>query len=154
MDLNNEIRDTYNVAAKAFVVKEDRILLCKDVACKWDLPGGSVSPDEFFTPFEKILARELKEELGANVKYRNNGIVCIFRHRRPEVTEKGKPEKRILMLGFEIEYTGGNIVLSDEHTEHRWVNFNEALNLLNDGQLDGFKKYLEFLKSERKRIMY
>lgn len=146
--------DNYNVAVKAFLVKENKIFLCKDIAGKWDLPGGRVSPDEFNMSFERILERELEEELGKNIKYRNNGIVCLFRHQRREVTEKGEPEKRILILGFEVEYLDGNIALSDEHAEYRWVNFDEALNLLDGGHLDGFKKYLKFLQSDKKRIIY
>ena len=72
---------------------------------------------EFAVPFDEILERELREELGADFRYRSNGPVAIFRHRRPEIAALGEPEARIVMIGFEVEYLGGEIRLSDEHAE-------------------------------------
>lgn len=82
--------DNYHVAVKTFIRKGDEILLCRDIADEWDLSGGRIGIDEFDLSIESILKREIEEELGPDVQYRNNGIVCVFRHRRPEITENKK----------------------------------------------------------------
>ena len=147
--------ETYHVATKAFIRKGDDVLLClESLGKKWDLPGGRIGVGEFDVPLEEILKREIVEELGPNLKYKNNGPAAIFRHRRPEITSENKPEVRVLMIGFELEYLGGDIALSDEHSECRWVPVAEAANLLPGGQQDGIKKYIAYLGSARKTIVY
>lgn len=147
--------DTYHVSMKAFVRKGDEILICKDrLQQKLDLPGGRIAVGEFDTPLYGILKREIAEELGSNFRYQNNGPVAVFRHRRPEVTLEGKPEIRILMIGFEFEYLGGEVTLSDEHDEYRWVSLEEAVGHLPGGQRDGMRKYLEYIRSDRTQVIY
>ena len=124
--MNSPKPDTYHVALKAFVRKGDDVLLCQDrLSGEWDLPGGRIGVGEFERPLEDILRREIVEEIGADVGYRNNGPVAIFRHRRPEFIEEGK-EIQILMIGFELTYLGGDIKLSDEHSSYRWVPLGRA----------------------------
>lgn len=143
--------DTYHVAMKAFVRKDDKVLILMeaDDVGKADLPGGRIAIGEFDVPLDDILAREIEEELGADVRYRNNGPVAIFRHRRPEITALGKPEVRVLMIGFELEYLGGEIKLSEEHTAYQWVPLAEAPSVLPGGQQEGMRKYLEHLKDRK-----
>ncbi|MBI2055254.1 MAG: NUDIX domain-containing protein [Candidatus Sungbacteria bacterium] len=125
----------------------DKVLVCKEdnETGEWDLPGGRIAVGEFYTPLEVILEREIKEELGDEVKYKNNGPVAMFRYLRPEVTAQNKPEVRVFMIGFELEYLGGEIALSDEHNEYRWVSIDEAISLLPGGQKDGMQKYAQYL---------
>lgn len=111
----------------------------------WDLPGGRIAIGEFDTPLLAVLSREIAEELGEAIKYQVNGPVAIFRHCRPEVTALNKPEVRVFMVGFEVLYLGGDIQLSDEHNEYRWVSIDEAIDLLPGGQKDGMRKYAEYL---------
>lgn len=147
--------DTYYVAMKAFVRKGDEILICKDrYQQKWDLPGGRIAVGEFDMPLEEILKREIAEELGTDFRYKNKGPAAIFRHRRPEVTLEGKPEARILMVGFELEHLSGEITLSDEHDEYRWVPLVVAVELLPGGQQNGMEKYVEYLRSGKKQVVY
>lgn len=146
--------ENYHVAIKAFLNNQESILLCKDIAGEWDLLGGRIDTNEFDVDFDEILKRELKEELGDNLKYKNNGIACIFRHKRIEITAPGHPEIKILMMGFDLEYLGGEITLSDEHSEYRWIPMNETDKFLIGGQLEGFLKYKEYLSSDNKKIIY
>ncbi len=147
--------ETYHVAMKAFVRNGDSILICHDaLQHKWDLPGGRIGIGEFDVPLEEILKREIEEELGSEIKWRCNGPVAIFRHRRPEISAEGKPEVRILMIGFEVDYLGGPIILSDEHSEYRWVAPREAVTLLPGGQADGMAKYIRFIESRNTGIVY
>src|SRR3989338_3128985 len=121
--MNSPTPETYHVAAKAFVRRKDEVLILMEAQTsggKWDLPGGRIGVGEFGVPLEKILKREIHEELGPDFDYKNNGPVAIFRHLRTEITAENKPEVRILMIGFELEYLGGEITLSEEHSEYRW----------------------------------
>lgn len=148
--------DSYHVAMKAFVRKGDKVLVLTEAAevGKADLPGGRIAIGEFDMPLESILAREIEEELGPDVRYRNNGPVAVFRHRRPEVTALGRPEARVFMIGFELEYLGGEIKISDEHTEYQWISLDEAAAILPGGQRTGMRKYLEYLNDPAKRMRY
>ena len=143
--------DSYNVAVKAFVRKGDQVLIMDDAfESGWgDLPGGRIGVGEFDMPLEEVLRREVTEELGPNIHYRINGPVALFRHRRPEVTEKNLPERRILMIGFELKYESGEIQLSDEHTGYHWLSLDEAEAKLSGGHRDGLQKYRQYLQTGR-----
>lgn len=143
------VPDTYHVAMKAFVRKGRSVLLCKDrLSGRWDLPGGRIAIGEFRMPLEEILKREIAEELGPHVQYRNKGPAAIFRHRRPEFITRGR-EIKILMIGFDLQYLGGKILLSDEHTAYRWFPLGRAAGHLPGGQADGMRKYLTYLRKKK-----
>jgi len=59
----------YQVALKIFLRNGRNVLFLKDDKGKWDLPGGRIDTVESKVPLEKILAREVGEELGRKVKY-------------------------------------------------------------------------------------
>ena len=153
MNIAESIPDNYNVALKAFLRDGNKILICKDFTGTWDLPGGRIGVGEFYSDLNDVLAREIREELG-DLQYTNNGIVCLFRHKRPENAVKGNPERRIFMIGFDLEFKSGLIQLSDEHTEYKWLAPAEALDYFgtDNGQRSGIEKYIDFIKS--KRVIY
>lgn len=133
--------ENYHVALKSFIRNGDDILILHEShSDKHDLPGGRIGVGEFEMPLEEILRREIDEELGQNFKYKNNGPVAFFRHRRPENTIEGKPEVRVFMIGFELEYLGGDIILSHEHDSWQWVPLAEAIKMLPGGQQNGIEK--------------
>lgn len=158
----NENHQNYHVAMKAFIRNGDKLLICKDTFIEneysevWDLPGGRINKDEYEVCFDDILNREIIEEVG-NIKYKNNGPAVIFRHRRPEQRLPEKPIINILMIGFDIEYLSGDIKISDEHTEYKWVPISDLTspdNCFKGGILDGVKKYQEYLKNNKSGLKY
>jgi 8-oxo-dGTP pyrophosphatase MutT (NUDIX family) len=55
---------TYRVSAKAVITSDKGLLLVKEDADQWDLPGGGI---EHFEELDDALRREIQEELGAEI---------------------------------------------------------------------------------------
>jgi molecular chaperone GrpE len=62
--------------------------------------------------------REIREEAGETLEYEIIGIV--------DIEAIGQPENRTMMQGFLVLYRGGDIVLSDEHSEYQWLSPEEV----------------------------
>ncbi|MFZ4648723.1 MAG: NUDIX domain-containing protein [Patescibacteria group bacterium] len=94
----------------------------------WSIPGGGVDIDE--TPMQAAL-RETKEE--ANLDLKNIVLVCV-----EYTAKKGiKPETlQFIFNGGELAANEiGKISLDEnEHSEFKFVEVSEAINLLNERQ--------------------
>lgn len=86
---------------------------------EWELPGGGVDYSE--TPQES-LKREIKEECGLNVEVHNPLGVNSFYLDNSRIVE-------ITFLCTIID-SKFDVKLSDEHSEYRWISF-ENINSLN-----------------------
>lgn len=114
------------VAVVVLVVHEQRVLALKrsshsDAAPgKWETISGRVQYNE--TLFDAA-QRETKEETSLEVQLEKRPILSYLAKRSHEdmivTVYRGKPEST-------------DVVLSDEHTEYRWMHFEE------------FQKYCEF----------
>ncbi|MDP3800304.1 MAG: NUDIX hydrolase [bacterium] len=111
----------------------------------YDLPGGRIDADEFNVDFSEIIKREAKEEIG-NVEIKvNSKPVAIGRHLIPaNMTSSGK-DIQILYLFFEAEHLSGDIKISDEHTEVKWLNLKDVKleEYFISGILEGVRMYLD-----------
>jgi len=93
--------------------KQGKILILKrnsidsDYPNLWDVPGGGVDDGE---GLKKAAEREAKEECGLEIKIEENYFNDFYH-----------PEKVIHVYGFKADLIGGEIELSDEHTEFRWI---------------------------------
>lgn len=107
----------------------------------YDLPGGRIKENEIKVNFRKVIEREIKEELGNLVKYRLREVPVAISRYLPY------PNRHYMFwIFFEADYIGGDIKISPEHTEYRWLNLNKK-NLkkyFTIGALDGMNNY--FLK--------
>lgn len=99
--------------------RADQYLLPANTLEAWDIPGGRIEHDE---NLKNALAREVKEEINVALTGEPKLLLAqdIF------VTHKDLHVVRLTYLHtMEVE----NIVLSDEHTEYRWVTLAETKSL-------------------------
>lgn len=109
---------TFEVGVKAFVWHQQRLLLLqeRDQQARWELPGGRIDVGEEELPIADVLARELREELGARFSC-DIGAPCGCWVRRADA---GRPLP-VFLVGLRCTAPRGEIVLSDEHQSSRWV---------------------------------
>lgn len=106
----------FQVGLKAALWNEGRILLLRDRETqKVDFPGGRIDRGEEEVSLEEVLLREVKEEIGENVRVRIGPPVLAFRE-----FGSGRDMYQFYVL-FEARYLGGDIVLSDEHDWWAWT---------------------------------
>jgi 8-oxo-dGTP pyrophosphatase MutT (NUDIX family) len=111
---------TYHVGLKILLKKEKEFLFLTDSIGKhFDFPGGRIDEDELYTPLEKVVDREVKEEMGGDLKYRLGKPLFHFRRYFE------KKNLQIFLVLFEAEYVSGDIKLSEEHSEIKWIDPNE-----------------------------
>jgi 8-oxo-dGTP pyrophosphatase MutT (NUDIX family) len=108
----------FQVAIKAFVLERGRLLVLRERAGVglWEIPGGRVEVGEEAFAHEDVLRRELAEELGSAFSCRI-GAPCVTWVRPVE------PHRQsfTFLVGLECTEPRGEIRLSDEHRELRWV---------------------------------
>lgn len=101
-------------AASVALIDRDRVLLIqrarKPYFGMWSLPGGRLEPGE---TAEQAAAREILEEVGLTV-WRLHPIRRMF-----------LSEGRFVLQVFATEAFEGEIVVSDEVSDHRWVRLDD-----------------------------
>ena len=134
----------YHVGLKILLKKGDDFLFLTVADGKeFDLPGGRIDDVEHTTPLTEIIAREVGEELGENIKYKLGKPIFQFRR---HFENKGW---HIFLTVYEAEYLSGEIQLSAEHSRYQWINpikidFKEE-NFFHKEEYLAFKKYFESL---------
>lgn len=115
-ELENVRRDyaLYQVALKVLLRKGEEVLMLQVPEGHYDYPGGRIDDVEGEITLMQILNREIREEIGTEVKYRVGKPLFQFRR-----FHKGK---YILQTVYDGEYLGGTIKLSEEHESFRWIN--------------------------------
>jgi 8-oxo-dGTP pyrophosphatase MutT (NUDIX family) len=112
----------FNVGVKAAIVSDGRLLVVKHrTKGFWDIPGGRIDADE---SIEQTLRRELDEELPSHQHVEIGDLVCAYRV-PGSVIDK---ETGLLLLVYRVEVGfDGDVQLSEEHSEARWMTFDEAI---------------------------
>lgn len=145
---DTQAKDTYFVAVKLLLRKEDKLLVTHDIFGSWDLPGGRIKKDEFNTPLEDVIARKVREELGSNVIYELGQPQVFFRVERLE--HNTQEIVRIFGIGYAATYVSGEIALGDHHDQMEWVNVNTFIpeDYFTGGWLAGVQDYLAKVRGE------
>ncbi|OIO47338.1 MAG: hypothetical protein COS76_04560 [Candidatus Portnoybacteria bacterium CG06_land_8_20_14_3_00_39_12] len=120
-------KDLYQISLKLILKnKQGEILLLRapDVGGRfagfYDLPGGRIHVDEFLTPFERCIEREVREEAG-DVKFKIDSVPVAIVRDGPPILKDSEIGKRILYIFFQAEYLGGDVLISSEHVGYCWV---------------------------------
>lgn len=111
------------IGVKGIICDGNKILITQEPQTfvgggKWELPGGKLSHGEESTPLQDILLREIKEELGPDIKVEIGDLVDIIR--RPW-NKPGCESDMVFLATYECAYRGGKITLSEENCAYRWV---------------------------------
>ena len=112
----------FHVGLNVLMQKGDKFLFLRGEDGHLDMPGGRIDNVEMTTPPEKVIAREIKEELGSELKYKLGSPVFTFRQFFP------KRNIWIFKVYYLAEYISGEIKLSHEHTAYKWVKAEEVKN--------------------------
>ena len=148
----NREHQTFHVGLKAFITNGEKLLILQDPEGFWELPGGRAEKQEILRPLEQILLRETKEELGDQFEYKVNSIFHAW-IRKPDPTKNIAQVYRdndfcIFLIGILCEYKKGDVTLSPEHRDFRWVTKEEveALEFENTYK-EAVLRYFETFKS-------
>ena len=107
------------------VVKENKVLIIqrsKDEESYpnlWELPSGKREPLE---SSNDAVVREIKEETNIDVKVIRPIYVFEFKN------EKSDEIRDATQINFLVEYLGGEVKLSDEHQNFKWISKEELDN--------------------------
>lgn len=125
-------------AVKAFIVKDDKILIIKRsmndnfLPGIWELPGGRIKSNE------RIifgLKREVREEVGIEIEVKE--LLNTQRFLK-------KSEGIIIEMSIFVAIPLNNkIILSDEHSDYLWIELNRAKDKIVDffhGEIDLYNK--------------
>jgi len=142
-------KDFYQVSLKLFLKNnKGEILVLKAVedstfAGSYDLPGGRINTDEFKVDLNEILKREVEEEIG-KVNFRINVMpMAVGRHLIPAARADSGKETHVLYLFFEAEFLDGDIAISNEHTDYKWLDLKgiDPKQYFKSGILEGVQMY-------------
>lgn len=135
----------FQVSVKILLRNGNKVLLTRALEGDIDLPGGRIDAGEESMPFGDVILREVREELGEDVKFRLGSV--LFIHHIGHIKEEGW----ILNVVFDAEYISGDIKLSDEHVSYEWVDRRSYEVLREDffpedqEKYETFKKYFDSL---------
>lgn len=126
----------HHVVVTGIVVKNGKYLITKrslnkkNFPGKWTVPGGNLELKDYssrkkdtnahwYNVLENVLKREIKEEVGLDVK--NIGYITSMTFVKPDKTPT-------LIISLFVEYNSGDVVLNDESIDYKWIDISEAKN--------------------------
>lgn len=112
----NEDQQFY-IGQKAFIERENQVLILHDNIVGLDFPGGKIQIRE--TNLEESLKREVREETGLEIAVGKPFLTWT----KEMVTEKYKG-KKLFLVGYKCKYLSGEVILSHEHYDYKWVDKN------------------------------
>lgn len=130
----------YQISIKVLLKKNNKVLILRDQNDLIDLPGGRVEKKEVKSSFEKVLRREVKEELGSHVIFKLKSPIFYFR------TYSKQYKYWVLIIVHEGEYIKGNITLSEEHKSYKWIEKKKVKVVQKDFYKENKEKYMVFKK--------
>ena len=133
----------WGLTVRGLVKKDNKILILRrhpksrNNPHKYELPGGKVDPGEFF---DTALIREFKEETDLEVQ-----IESLFEVVQDEfISRRTNRPINTVQLMMNLEIISGEVQISDEHDDFKWVSVKDLKELYNEDMLTPtLKKTLE-----------
>lgn len=116
------------VAACAFIFNGEKLLITKRSedrdhdAGKWECVSGRF--EQNFSSVEDELIREVREELGERFQFELIAPVSFY-----HLYRANRKEDELVGGNYICEYLGGDVTLSNEHTEYKWLEPEKILKL-------------------------
>ncbi|MBU1102581.1 NUDIX domain-containing protein [Patescibacteria group bacterium] len=131
-----ENRELHRIVSTAIIIKDGKYLIIKRSPTKkvfpgkWTVPGGGLETDDYinmskttkdhwYFAIEKSLRREIKEEVGLEVKKLNYLLDLAF------IRPDGIP---VITLSYWGYYKSGKVKLDEDSVDFKWVILKEAKN--------------------------
>jgi 8-oxo-dGTP pyrophosphatase MutT (NUDIX family) len=134
------------VSQKAFIEKDGKVLVLFDPIEGLDLPGGKIQIGEAMNadPVSLTLSlkREVIEETGLQIEVFSPFTVWYYEFPK----EHGSYGKAVYIVGFKARYISGEIKLSSEHNNFKWVDENDY-STVDDGS-DFFRALEKYFKQK------
>lgn len=114
----------FEVSLKAFIVRDGRALFVRESDTGyWELPGGRIDVGEEWVAHSEVLAREMREELGASFDIAFTTHMVTWTRQRPT-------DGAFLFLAARVgRAMRGEPVLSAEHDQLGWFDLAGARQL-------------------------
>lgn len=113
------------IGQKAFIEKDGKVLVLNDPLENLDFPGGKIQEGEAIEGEKdslfKALQREVKEETDLEIEVGDPFTVWYHEFNNKDHRNYGKV---VYLVGFKCKYISGEIKLSDEHDNFKWVDKN------------------------------
>jgi 8-oxo-dGTP diphosphatase len=136
--------DNFRNAAKAFIVRDNKLLVMKrrpndpHKPGAWDIPGGRLELGE--NPYEG-LKREAREEINSELEI----IMPLSVHHF--VRDDGQ---KITLTIYWCKLLGDSIKLSEEHTEYQWVDLDQEPKFLSEFFTTVVNNYKKYIKHDKR----
>jgi 8-oxo-dGTP diphosphatase len=141
--MNTTKRDAlFCVGQKAFIEKDGKVLVLFDPSEGLDFPGGKIQEGEAKegdrSSLTNALKREVREETGIEIEVFDP--FEVWYHEFP--THHRNAGKVVYLVAFKCKYVSGEVLLSEEHNNYRWVD-NKNYKEVDDGgnYFDLLEKY-------------
>lgn len=132
------------VVQKAFIEKDGKVLVLNDPIEGLDFPGGKIQEGEAkdgeATSLIDALKREVREETGLEIEVFDP--FAVWYHEFPK--DSRNYGKVVYLVAFKCRYISGELKLSSEHDNSKWVDKN-TYKEVDDGSdyFDVLRKYFE-----------
>jgi 8-oxo-dGTP pyrophosphatase MutT (NUDIX family) len=113
----------YQVATKALIYKEDKVLVLHTPDGYLDFPGGRVDESERNIPWTDALKREVSEEVGDSMQISIGQTLFVSKR---QYTKNGT-SNHIAAIFYKCQHESGEVKLSDEHGYHEWLTIEELI---------------------------
>ena len=138
----------FQVGLKILLRKGGKVLFLRDADDGHvDLPGGRIDNVEYRAPLEKIIAREVREELGPRIRYVLGKPLFHFRRER---RIKDTHLRFVFVVVYDALWKAGDIHLSFEHSAYKWIDPKtytlKRSDFMNEEEYRAFKNYFKIIR--------